>query len=84
MSCVNNALHTNTITYEPLIGWDKSFSLREKNQYATIYNQLTNKRGFDAKIAEVLSYMILYKQKYNLKYSDEQEEQLNSIVKYIT
>jgi hypothetical protein len=80
MDYVNHVFHNNTIC-EPSIGWDKSFSESDKKQYNTIVKLLRDKRGFDTKISEALSYMILYKQKYNLKYSDEQEEQLNTILK---
>ncbi len=60
--------------WKPISGW-KNFSDKEIIQCKNLFLFFKNKKGFTEKNAEILSHMVIFKQKYNgLKYSDEQED----------
>ena len=61
--------------WEPTFGWNNIFSEQDKIQCVTLFF-FFKKKGIKDSIAEILSHMILFKQKYHIKYSDEQEDQL--------
>jgi hypothetical protein len=64
----------NSNSWSPKSGWNSSFSEKDKLQCTNLFFFFKNKKGFKENIAEILSQMVIYKQKYNhLKYSDEQE-----------
>jgi predicted adenine nucleotide alpha hydrolase (AANH) superfamily ATPase len=63
-----------TESWEPLSGWNSSFSEKDKLQCTNLFFFFKNKKGFKENVAEMLAQMVLYKQKYNgMKYSEEQE-----------
>ena len=67
---------SNAITesWEPLSGWNSSFSEKDKLQCTNLFFFFKNKKGFKENVAEMLAQMVLYKQKYHgMKYSEEQE-----------
>jgi len=61
--------------WEPVFGWNNIFSEQDKIQCTTLFF-FFKRKGVKDRIAEMLSHMILFKQKYHIKYSDEQEDQL--------
>ncbi len=76
--------NTETYSWSPKSGWNSVFSEKDKIQCTNLFFFFKNKKGFTDNIAETLSQMVLYKQKYNgLKYSKDQEniltEALNPI-----
>lgn len=73
---------TEAEEWMPKSGWNSSFSEKDKIQCINLFFFFKNKKGFKENIAEVLSQMVLYKQKYSgLKYSLEQEEILVEALK---
>jgi predicted adenine nucleotide alpha hydrolase (AANH) superfamily ATPase len=73
---------TKTEQWVPKSGWNSSFSEKDKIQCTNLFFFFKNKKGFKENIAEILSQMVIYKQKYNgLKYSNEQEEMLVEALK---
>ncbi len=70
--------------FTPSNGWNAIFSEKDKITYTNIYFFLTNKKGYKPQIAEIYTQMILFKQKYpHMKYSDEQEGQLQKALKTV-
>lgn len=66
---------TKTEQWIPKSGWNSSFSEKDKIQCTNLFFFFKDKKGFKENIAEMMSHMVIYKQKYNgLKYSDEQEK----------
>ena len=73
---------SNSITWEPKAGWNNSFSESEKIQYTNLFFFFKDKKGFKENMAETLSQMVIYKNKYpGMKYSDEQEMRLQEALK---
>jgi hypothetical protein len=69
-------------SWSPQSGWNNSFSEKDKLQCTNLFFFLKNKKGFNKNIAETLSQMVIFKQKYpGLKYSDEQEVMLMNALK---
>ena len=74
---------TDTYLWTPLGGWNSAFSEKDKIQCINLFFFFKNKKGFNHVIAENLSQMVIYKQKFNgLKYSDEQETMLIEALHY--
>lgn len=68
--------------WKPISGWNASFSPKDKIQCTNLYFFFTLTKGLKDNIAEIMSQMIIYKQKYaNLKYSNEQEKFLQESLK---
>jgi hypothetical protein len=63
----------------PTGGWNKSFSEQDKIQYTHLF-LFFKENGFIENIAEIYTYMILFKQKYGITYSEEQEEQIKQVL----
>lgn len=77
--CPNNS---ETANWEPPSGWNSSFSEKDKIQCTNLFFFFKTKKGFKENMADILSQMVIYKQKYNgLKYSDEQESVLQEALK---
>jgi predicted adenine nucleotide alpha hydrolase (AANH) superfamily ATPase len=63
--------------WQPVGGWNSSFSEQEKIQLTNLFFFFKNKKGCKDRKAESLAHMVLFKQKYNgIIYSEEQERQL--------
>ncbi len=75
----------NTIEqWTPSIGWNVSFSEKEKLQCTNLFFFFKNKKGFKDSIAENLAHMVVFKEKYKgLKYSDEQEAVIREALKTV-
>ena len=56
----------------PKGGWNRTFSEQDKITCTTLFFFFKNK-GFKEDISEILAHMVLFKQKYHIKYSEEQE-----------
>ena len=73
---------SETINWEPLGGWNSSFSEKDKIQCTNLFFFLKNKKGFKENTAHILAQMVIFKQKYKgLKYSNEQETMLLEALK---
>lgn len=67
--------NSETVVWEPLSGWNSSFSEKDKIQCTNLFFFFKNKKGFKENMSEILAQMVIYKQKYNgLTYSNEQEK----------
>lgn len=60
--------------YKPSGGWNPVFSQKDRQLCTEYYRYIEPIHG--PIIAEMMSQMIMYKKKYHLSYSDEQEEKL--------
>ena len=60
--------------YTPKGGWNAVFSQKDRQRCTAYYYYIERKHG--PIIAEMMSQMILYKEKYHLTYSEEQEEKI--------
>jgi hypothetical protein len=78
-----NISNNNMEKLEPNVNL-KQFSDREKVQFKNLFFFFKNKKGFTDKNAEIITEMIIFKQKYKgLKYSDEQENTIKKVLEYI-
>lgn len=60
--------------WKPVGGWNKQFSEQEKINATHLFFFLKNKKGYKDLEAEMISQMILFKDKYkDMKYTDDQE-----------
>ena len=63
--------------FKPFIpkgGWNPVFTAKDRSDYTDYYEYLLHIHG--PIIAEMMSQMIIYKRKYHLKYSEEQEKKI--------
>ena len=59
---------------QPKGGWNPSFTDKDKTEYADLYIYI--KQFHTDIIADIMAQMIIYKRKYHLKYSEEQEQKI--------
>ena len=52
--------------------WNAHFSEKDKKQHTELCTHFTDK-GIKENIAEIMASMIIFKDKYGIKYSEEQE-----------
>ena len=62
---------------EPVAGWNPSFTDRDKAEYADLHIYI--KQFHTDVIADIMTQMIIYKRKYHLKYSEEQEQKIAAL-----
>jgi len=62
---------------QPKGGWNPSFTDRDKTEYADLH--LYIKQFHTDIIADIMTQMIIYKRKYHLKYSEEQEQKIAAL-----
>ena len=62
---------------QPKGGWNPSFTDRDKAEYADLH--LYIKQFHTDVIADIMTQMIIYKRKYHLKYSEEQEQKIAAL-----
>jgi hypothetical protein len=62
---------------QPKGGWNPSFTDRDKAEYADLH--LYIKQFHTDIIADIMTQMIIYKRKYHLKYSEEQEQKIAAL-----
>ena len=62
---------------KPVAGWNPSFTERDKTEYADSYIYI--KQFHTDVIADIMTQMIIYKRKYHLKYSEEQEQKIAAL-----
>ena len=62
---------------KPIAGWNPSFTERDKTEYAGLYIYI--KQFHTDVIADIMTQMIIYKRKYHLKYSEEQEQKIAAL-----
>jgi len=68
----------------PVGGWNKQFSEQEKIQATHLFFFFKNKKGFKDLEAEMITFMVLFKEKYSgMKYSEDQERVLFNALKPI-
>jgi len=63
----------------PPSGWNPAFSAHDKQEYATLFLYIQPIHG-DI-IANIMAQMIIFKKKYHLKYSEEQEKKIADVFK---
>ena len=66
--------------WKPIGDWNRAFSEQDKIQCINLFFFFKNK-GFKENISEIFAHMVLFKQKYGLQYSIEQEDQLREALK---
>jgi hypothetical protein len=66
--------------WQPIGGWNASFSEQDKIQLTNLFFFLKNKKGCNTPKAEIMAHMVVFKQKYKLKYSEEQERQIREVL----
>ena len=62
---------------QPKGGWNPSFTDRDKTEYTDLH--LYIKQFHTDVIADIMTQMIIYKRKYHLKYSEEQEQKIAAL-----
>jgi hypothetical protein len=62
---------------QPKGGWNPSFTDRDKIEYTDLH--LYIKQFHTDVIADIMTQMIIYKRKYHLKYSEEQEQKIAAL-----
>ena len=67
----------------PKGGWNRTFSDQDKIKCTTLFVFFKSKK-FKENIAEILAHMVLFKQKYNIKYSEEQEAKIKEALMPLT
>jgi len=68
---------TDPLSFHPKGGWNPVFSQKDKEQCSDYYSYIEPIHG--AIIAEMMAQMIIYKKKYHLSYSEEQEAKLAAV-----
>jgi hypothetical protein len=63
----------------PPSGWNPAFSAQDKQEYANLFLYIQPIHG-DI-IANIMAQMIIFKKKYHLKYSEEQEKKIADVFK---
>jgi len=61
----------------PKGGWNPSFTDRDKVEYTELF--IYCKQFHTSIIADIMAQMIIYKKKYHLKYSEEQEAKIAAL-----
>jgi len=63
--------------WKPVGGWNKQFSEQDKIEATHLFFFFKNKKGYKDLQSEIMSNMIIFKNKYNgMKYSEDQEQLL--------
>lgn len=65
--------------YKPKGGWNPTFSQKDRVTCTELFEHIRPIHG--EIIAEMMSQMIIFKRKYHLKYSEEQEQKIAAIFK---
>ena len=63
--------------YKPKGGWNPTFSQKDRVTCTELFEHIRPIHG--EIIAEMMSQMIIFKRKYHLKYSEEQEQKIAAI-----
>ena len=58
--------------WNPVGGWNKTWTEKEKIQCTQLYFFFV-KKGYSNRVASSIAQMIIYKEKLNVSYSEEQE-----------
>jgi hypothetical protein len=64
-------------SYTPHGGWNPTFSQKDRITCTDLFEYIRPIHG--EIIAEIMSQMIIYKQKYHLRYSEEQEQKIAAV-----
>lgn len=67
--------------YKPKGGWNPTFSQKDRATCTELFQYIQPIHG-DI-IAEMMSQMIMYKRKYHLRYSEEQEQKLAAVFRTV-
>jgi len=66
--------------FTPKGGWNPAFSQKDRQHCTDYYEYITPIHG--PIIAEMMSQMLIYKEKFHLQYSEEQEQKLADVFCY--
>jgi hypothetical protein len=68
--------------WQPKSGWNSTFSEEDKIKCTNLFFFFKNKKGFKENVADIMSHMVIFKEKYHgMSYSEEQEYQLSEALK---
>jgi hypothetical protein len=68
--------------WKPKSGWNSTFSEEDKIKCTNLFFFFKNKKGFKENVADIMSHMVIFKEKYHgMSYSEEQEYQLSEALK---
>jgi hypothetical protein len=78
-----NPLQDHQETWMPVGGWNVCFSTMDQIQCRSLFFHC-KKKGCTESVASCLAQMVLYKQQYGVRYSEEQEAFLKRMMSPIT
>ena len=68
-------LESSIQEWNPVGGWNKTWTEKEKIQCTQLYFFFL-KKGYSVCVASSIAHMYLYKEKYHVSYSEEQEREI--------
>lgn len=68
-------LESSVQEWNPAGGWNKTWTEKEKIQCTQLYFFFV-KKGYSARVASSIAQMYVYKEKYNVFYSEDQEREI--------
>jgi len=68
-------LESSVQEWNPAGGWNKTWTEKEKIQCTQLYFFLV-KKGYSNRVASSIAHMYVYKEKYHVSYSEEQEREI--------
>ena len=68
-------LESSIQEWNPVGGWNKTWTEKEKIQCTQLYFFLV-KKGYSNRVASSIAHMYVYKEKYNVSYSEDQEREI--------
>jgi len=68
-------LESSVQEWNPAGGWNKTWTEKEKILCTQLYFFLV-KKGYSNRVASSIAHMYVYKEKYHVSYSEEQEREI--------
>ena len=67
----------------PVGGWNRTWTEKEKIQCSRLYFFFHDKKHYSEKVSSIMAQMVIYKEKYHVHYSEEQEQELKKALQPI-
>jgi hypothetical protein len=67
----------------PVGGWNRTWTEKEKVQCSRLYFFFYNKKQYSDKASSIMAQMVIYKDKWDVHYSEEQEQELKKALQPI-
>jgi hypothetical protein len=67
----------------PVGGWNRTWTEKEKVQCSRLYFFFHDKKHYSEKASSIMSQMVIYKDKWHVHYSEEQEQELKKALQPI-